>query len=105
MPARVLKVLKTTAEETLHRAFVSGCLVNPNLQTVDELSKRYVAHFLEDKVEVLAAENVQDMNVPNEDALPENVDTPIVEEVLTPTVSVNSAVARDIYAAAKSRND
>ena len=32
----------------------------------------------------MAAENVQDMNVPNEDALPENVDAPSVEEVVAP---------------------
>merc|ERR1712074_294546 len=44
---------------------------------------------VENKAEVLAAGNVQDMNVPNEDALPENVDVPIVEEVL------NLATIRD----------
>ena len=58
-PARVLKVLKMTAEVSLYRTFTSGCLVASDLQTIDEKSKRYAVQLFEDQpseniLEVLA---------------------------------------------------
>ena len=53
-------------------------------ESVDESSEEIVQHGALASNEVLAAENVQDMNVPNEDALPENIDAPSVEEVVAP---------------------
>ena len=49
---RVLRVLRTTTEEALQRAFVSGCLIDPDLKVVDILSERHALyHFSGQPVE------------------------------------------------------
>ena len=48
----MLRVLGTTTEKTLHRAFVSGCLIDPDLKVVDILNERHaICHFSDQPVE------------------------------------------------------
>ena len=42
--AQTLRTLRTAAETALHRAFASGCLINPVLKVVDTLSVRHAVH-------------------------------------------------------------
>ena len=44
--------IRTTTEKTLHRAFVSGCLIDSDLQVVDILSERHaICQFSDQPVE------------------------------------------------------